>query len=150
MSKSRRQVISCVLVVIFALYYANISFFYNSHVINGVTIVHSHFHGKNHEQSDTHSENELKLISVLSFFQSLQATVFRGARGVLPSTGSDYSSNNGSFYSENCCMYHITCTALPIVISTTRHIFTKHAHNDKHRDCLLLCVVLRSLQVNNY
>lgn len=75
MSKSRRQVISCVLVVVFALYYANISFFYNSHVINGVTIVHSHFHGKNHEQSDTHSENELKLISVLSFFQSLQATV---------------------------------------------------------------------------
>lgn len=75
MSKRRRQVISCVLVVIFALYYANISFFYNSHVINGVTIVHSHFHGKTHKQTGTHSESELTLMSVLSFFHSLQANV---------------------------------------------------------------------------
>lgn len=48
---------------------------YNSHVINGVTIVHSHFHGKTHKQTGTHSESELTLMSVLSFFHSLQANV---------------------------------------------------------------------------
>ncbi|MDR0692387.1 MAG: hypothetical protein LBF69_05055 [Prevotellaceae bacterium] len=75
MSDRRKQLISRLLMVIFALYYANICFFYHSHIINGVTIVHSHFHGKAHTQTDTHSSNELTLISALSVFQSLQANL---------------------------------------------------------------------------
>ena len=62
------------MLVIFALYYANVCFFYHSHIINGVTIVHSHIHTKAHAQTGTHSTSELTLISVISNFQSLQAT----------------------------------------------------------------------------
>jgi hypothetical protein len=69
----RRRLISCILIAIFALYYANICFFYHTHIINGVTIVHSHIHSKAHAQTGIHSSSELTLITVLSFFQSLQA-----------------------------------------------------------------------------
>jgi hypothetical protein len=75
MSKKGRQIISRILIVIFAFYYANICFFYHSHIINGVTIVHSHVHNKAHAQTGTHSVTELTLISVLSAFQSLQTTL---------------------------------------------------------------------------
>jgi len=54
----------------------NICFFYHSHIINGTTIVHSHFHDKDHEQSGTHSESELTLISALSAFQTIQPMLF--------------------------------------------------------------------------
>jgi hypothetical protein len=66
---------SHILIVIFALYYANICFFYHSHIINGVTIVHSHFYTDTHAQTGTHSASELTLISTLSAFQSLQAVL---------------------------------------------------------------------------
>jgi hypothetical protein len=75
MSRKSKQIISRILIVIFAFYYANICFFYHSHIINGVTIVHSHIHPKSHAQIGTHSASELTLISVLSAFQSFQATL---------------------------------------------------------------------------
>jgi hypothetical protein len=62
----------CFLLVIFTTYYVDITFFQHSHIMNGVTIVHSHFHGKAHTQSGAHSVNELTLISTLSDFQSEQ------------------------------------------------------------------------------
>jgi hypothetical protein len=68
--------------VIFALYYANICFFYHSHIINGVTIVHSHMHHKAHAQTGTHSSSELTLISALSAFQTLQANLGFAALGI--------------------------------------------------------------------
>jgi hypothetical protein len=63
------------LVAVFAFYYANIGFFYHSHTINGTTIVHSHIFNKTNAQTSTHSNSELRLISILSIFQSLQANV---------------------------------------------------------------------------
>ena len=59
------------LLLIFTTYYVNITFFHHSHIINGVTIVHSHFHNKAHTQTGTHSSSELTLISILSAFSSL-------------------------------------------------------------------------------
>jgi hypothetical protein len=64
------------LIIIFASYYANICFFYHSHVINGATIVHSHFYNKTHAQTGTHGEKEITLIPALSTFQSLQPAVY--------------------------------------------------------------------------
>jgi hypothetical protein len=75
MSKKGRQIISRILIVIFAFYYVNVCFFYHSHIINGVTIVHSHVHSKAHTQTGTHSSSQLTLISALSAFQSLQANL---------------------------------------------------------------------------
>ncbi|MDR2968900.1 MAG: hypothetical protein LBV32_04765 [Tannerellaceae bacterium] len=82
MSKKSRQIISCILIVIFTLFYANICFFYHSHIINGVTIVHSHIHSKAHAQTGTHSVTELTLISTLSSFQTLQAGLCFAGLGI--------------------------------------------------------------------
>jgi hypothetical protein len=67
---------------IFAFYYVNICFFYHSHIINGVTIVHSHIHAQNHVRAGTHSAGELTLISALSAFQSLQAALCSAGLGI--------------------------------------------------------------------
>jgi len=71
-----KRLIGVALLVIFALYYANITLFYHGHVINGVTIVHSHLHGKAHAQNGTHTVSELTLISALSTFHSCVAALF--------------------------------------------------------------------------
>ncbi|MDR0430015.1 MAG: hypothetical protein LBH58_06005 [Tannerellaceae bacterium] len=75
MSQRSKQIIARILFLVFALYYANICFFSHSHTINGATIIHSHIHGKAHAQTGAHSNSELTLISVLSAFLSLQATL---------------------------------------------------------------------------
>ncbi|MDL2224450.1 hypothetical protein LJB92_03965 [Bacteroidales bacterium OttesenSCG-928-M06] len=75
MLQKKKQILAGILVFLFAFYYVNVSFFYHSHTINGNTISHSHFHNKAHSQAGTHNANEILLISTLSHFQSLQATV---------------------------------------------------------------------------
>ena len=82
MSRKSKQIISCFLIVIFTLYYANICFFYHNHVINGTTIVHSHFHTKAHTKTGTHTDGELTLISVLSAFQASQVVLLFFGLGV--------------------------------------------------------------------
>lgn len=79
MSQRARRIIGVITVAIFALYYANICFFYHGHIVNGVTIVHSHFHDKAHPLTDTHSESQLTLISALSLFQSCAPALFFAA-----------------------------------------------------------------------
>lgn len=82
MSKKSKQITARILFLVFALHYANICFFSHSHSINGATIVHSHFHGQAHTQTGTHSDSELTLISALSVFQSLQATLYFTGLGI--------------------------------------------------------------------
>jgi len=60
----------------------NITFFQHSHIINGVTIVHSHVHNNAHTQKGTHSNSELTLISMLSAFDSPQPVMFLVGLGV--------------------------------------------------------------------
>lgn len=69
-----KQIIVYLMLLIFTTYYVNITFFQHSHIINGVTIVHSHFHNKAHAQTGTHSTIELTMIAMLSAFHSLQAS----------------------------------------------------------------------------
>ena len=83
MPQKLKRLIGIAMMSIFALYYANITLFYHGHIINGVTIVHSHFYGKNHAQADTHTISELTLISVLSAFQSGQPVLFFTGLAVL-------------------------------------------------------------------
>ncbi len=78
-----RKIVGQILIVIFTLYYVNISCFYHGHVINGITISHSHFHSQAHAEKGTHTDNELTLISILSSFQTLQATIFFIGLGVI-------------------------------------------------------------------
>ncbi|MDR1557619.1 MAG: hypothetical protein LBS88_11435 [Tannerellaceae bacterium] len=73
MSQRSKQIVALILITVFAFYYVNICFFYHSHIINGTTIVHSHIYNK--ANTGTHSSSELTLISSLSVFHSLQASV---------------------------------------------------------------------------
>ena len=56
------------LLLLFATYYVQVNFFVHSHIVNGVTVVHSHMHRSTHHDTDTggHSETELTIISSLN------------------------------------------------------------------------------------
>lgn len=59
------------LLLIFASYYANVTLCNHYHVVDGVTIVHSHFHTSDHTSdpvSSNHTDNELTLINELQNF----------------------------------------------------------------------------------
>lgn len=54
------------LLLMFVAFYVNATMFWHSHIINGVTIVHSHIHGFSHTSSSDggHSVREITLISM--------------------------------------------------------------------------------------
>jgi hypothetical protein len=83
--QTKRQLHACILILVFAFYYVNISFFYHSHTINRITILHSHLHGTNHNKTNPHSDSELSLITALSLFHSLQATICAAGAVSFPS-----------------------------------------------------------------
>ena len=69
-----RQIIATALFVLFAVYYADITFFGHTHIINGVTIVHSHFHSSDHEKTPSggHTATEITFYAVSSLFQTFE------------------------------------------------------------------------------
>jgi hypothetical protein len=77
------QSLTIVLLLIFMSYYVNISFFYHYHIINGVTIVHSHIYAGQHPVTGTHTTNELTLISELSTLFVSEAVFFSTALLIL-------------------------------------------------------------------
>ncbi|WP_298647824.1 hypothetical protein [uncultured Proteiniphilum sp.] len=83
MLRRSKRLIAYILFVVFTFYYVDICFFSHSHIINGTTVVHSHFHNKAHAQTGTHTDSELTLISSLSAFQTLPADVCAVSLGIL-------------------------------------------------------------------
>ena len=72
------KLIHLFLLALFLSYYGSITFFSHYHVVNGVTIVHSHFFC-GHADADgkanhTHSPKELTLIAYLTTFISFSIT----------------------------------------------------------------------------
>lgn len=65
--------IKIALPVIFILYFISITFFTHSHVVNGVTIVHSHPYASNADGSPMHEHTgaEIQLIQFLTTFHSV-------------------------------------------------------------------------------
>ncbi len=62
------------MLLLFVAYYGDAALFYHTHIINGVTIVHSHMHNSHHHDSSdgSHSDSQITLISTLN--SQLQAT----------------------------------------------------------------------------
>lgn len=60
-----RQGAASLMLLLFVGYYVNVNFFCHTHIINGVTLVHSHFHDKHHGDTDEggHTATELTLIA---------------------------------------------------------------------------------------
>jgi len=65
-----RKITALFLLVLFVVYYGSINLFYHTHIINGVTIVHSHFHAETHHdtQSGGHTWHSITLIAQISHF----------------------------------------------------------------------------------
>ncbi|MFI3306755.1 MAG: hypothetical protein R3Y68_09665 [Rikenellaceae bacterium] len=70
------QIIAALLLLLFVGYYTNVSLLTHTHIVDGVTIVHSHIHSSDHAEQngdDAHSTTELSLISALSNYIALTA-----------------------------------------------------------------------------
>lgn len=53
------------MLLLFVAYYVDVNFFAHVHIINGVTIVHSHIHGEHHHDTEAggHTVSEIALIA---------------------------------------------------------------------------------------
>lgn len=66
-----KSFLSGALLTLFLGYLCSITLFTHSHIINGVTIVHSHPYSKDHTSKDTaHTDTELQLIESISSYLS--------------------------------------------------------------------------------
>ena len=87
-----------VLLLLFATYYVQVNFFVHSHIVNGVTVVHSHMHRSSHHDTDTggHDSTELTLIATLN-----SQFLFTGE---MPDTdlSADYQLLNTIGIQQNC------------------------------------------------
>lgn len=56
------------MLLLFVGYYVDVNFFVHAHIINGVTIVHSHVHNQHHHDSEEggHTISEITLIASLT------------------------------------------------------------------------------------
>ena len=62
-----RAYCAVVLLALFSCYYAGISLFFHTHIVNGSTVVHSHLGGG---ADHNHSDSQYAVIDILSNFQS--------------------------------------------------------------------------------
>ena len=62
-----RTYCAVLLLALFSCYYAGISLFFHTHIVNGSTVVHSHLGGAS---SHNHSDSQYAVIDILSNFQS--------------------------------------------------------------------------------
>jgi hypothetical protein len=63
------------LTLIFCIYYAGISMFSHTHIVNGSSVVHSHLGGG---EEHSHSESQYAVIDILTDFQSECAAISYG------------------------------------------------------------------------
>jgi len=73
--KNKNIYIKHFLLFLFIGYYVNSTFFYHSHIIDGVRIVHSHFYWPNKNSKDkpvkhTHTRDEFFTINIISNFST--------------------------------------------------------------------------------
>lgn len=76
-----RELMAMAMLLLFVAYYGNATLFYHTHIINGVTIVHSHMHNNHHHDSSDgkHSASHITLISTLnSQLQAVEAHIGGG------------------------------------------------------------------------
>ncbi len=70
--------LSALFLVLFLSYYAGITFFRHSHILNGATIIHSHFYNDDHRNSESggHTDSQITLFAKISSFLSLSGKSF--------------------------------------------------------------------------
>lgn len=78
LNEKTKGILKVALPVIFISYFCSITFFTHSHVVNGVTIVHSHPYttDENGNPNHGHTSTEVQLIHALSVFFVTTAIIF--------------------------------------------------------------------------
>ncbi len=73
----RQNVMKIILLMIFSLYTCSTTFFTHSHIVEGLTIIHSHFYDKGDDgkPSHIHTTVELQLIQILSTYSSFETII---------------------------------------------------------------------------
>lgn len=74
-----RRSVSVVFLLLLIMYYANVSLFCHTHIVNGVTLVHSHFHNKQHHDSDDGGHT----VTVITFIAALTESFILTGAGIL-------------------------------------------------------------------
>jgi len=106
LSKQLKKVISYFLLMLFLWYYGSITLFNHTHVVNGVSIAHSHpFSSQNGETpvKHHHTANEYILIQSLSHFLVIVSFLFFSF-GLLKNIFREtiYKTSNQVFSSPGC------------------------------------------------
>lgn len=73
----RQNIMKVILLMIFSLYTCSTTFFTHSHIVEGLTIIHSHFYDKSDDGKPTHAHTavELQLIQILSTYSSFETII---------------------------------------------------------------------------
>lgn len=66
-TKSIRKIATGFLIILYALFYANVKMFTHVHVNGNLVIVHSHIHKKNHTEVPLGGHTNLQLILISSY-----------------------------------------------------------------------------------
>ena len=77
-----RKIAGYFLVILFCGYLGSITFFPHTHIVEGITIVHSHpykSHSENYPISHNHLKNGFLLIQFISSFIAMVPAIFLGA-----------------------------------------------------------------------
>lgn len=98
------------MLLLFVGYYADVNFFSHAHIINGVTIVHSHVHNQHHHDTagGGHTTSEITLIAQMaSQFLTTGETVepLSHPAGTLSPTGARVED-------AKAVSLHLTCPSL--------------------------------------
>lgn len=75
------------LLVLFISYYSNITFFSHAHIVNGVTIVHSHFcenFGRTQPSQHEHTTADIQLIAAISQLNAVAPPLQSSIENLLP------------------------------------------------------------------
>lgn len=93
MNKNWRTYPALLMLLIFSCYYSGISLFSHVHIVNGASVVHSHWDGTSEHN---HSDSQFAVIDLLSNFQSEGAVTFNAVAAPfaiqLPETFLNYAA----------------------------------------------------------
>lgn len=110
-------VLKIILLMIFALYTCSITFFTHSHIIGGVTIVHSHFYGtdENGKPTHEHTGTEIQLIQNLSTYFTFGAIALAILIGLLSNRAVVLFINPDCFFKQQPYQLHLRLRAPPVL-----------------------------------
>lgn len=76
-SQHIRRLVAGFFIVLFSAYYVNATMFWHCHIVNGVTIVHSHIHANQHHATSNggHTGLSLTLIATLDALTCLNHAI---------------------------------------------------------------------------